>query len=213
MESLSVEWSHLDTIYTKNQISSKSAAFDGSSAMEKWLLFEKTMWWTQQKNPCPTSNLHHDIIAMTYQWSQMTSLDVAMMWHHTGMRLSGSWRHVRQALRFRVTNTQKKPLLLRIIYSDIAEWLPWIGKCLRGENYRHHWSGFGGNTENHKNPVSVLIYRWVELDPWQCQPSLMLIWVLGIYVIALVFSARRYCRRSRVRAPVWPGTFLRKILI
>jgi hypothetical protein len=29
-------------------------------------------------------------------------------------------------------------------------------------------------------------------------------------VRALVFSARRCCRRSRVRAPVWPGTFLRK---
>jgi hypothetical protein len=114
--------------------------------MEKWLLFEKTMWWTQQINPRTTSNLHHDVIAMTYQWSQMMSLDVAMTWHHTGMRLSGSWRHVRQTLRFR--------------YSDIAEWLPWIGKCLRGENYRHHWSGFGGDTENHKNPVGVLIYRF-----------------------------------------------------
>jgi hypothetical protein len=29
----------------------------------------------------------------------------------------------------------------------------------------------------------------------------------------LVFSARRCCRRSRVRAPVWPGTFLRKNII
>jgi hypothetical protein len=29
-------------------------------------------------------------------------------------------------------------------------------------------------------------------------------------VRALAFSARRCCRRSRVRAPVWPGTFLRR---
>jgi hypothetical protein len=29
-------------------------------------------------------------------------------------------------------------------------------------------------------------------------------------VRALVFSARQCCRRSRVRAPVWPGTFLRR---
>jgi hypothetical protein len=29
-------------------------------------------------------------------------------------------------------------------------------------------------------------------------------------VKALVFSARLCCRRSRVRAPVWPGTFRRR---
>jgi hypothetical protein len=32
-------------------------------------------------------------------------------------------------------------------------------------------------------------------------------------VRALVFSARRCCRRSRVRAPVGPGTFLRRNII
>jgi hypothetical protein len=39
----------------------------------------------------------------------------------------------------------------------------------------------------------------------------MAIWLRGLE--RLVFSARRCCRRSRVRAPVWPGTFLRKNII
>jgi hypothetical protein len=128
---------------------------------------------------------------------------------------SGKWKTLKKGFseaqkRLRVLHFREQPLRLAylcpigdespktFIFKSVSSWPLYSWVSPRGTRTTLFWEKY--------LKLTVKIRDFGENDA----PFKILATPLAQRVRALVFSARRYCRRSRVRAPVWPGTFLRK---